>query len=173
MSDLFRRYAGVEFTNPDQAWDWLENSHHLTDREKRRTAKWVDQWEAQLGHKFVDRLKATSEQIKELGQQNLKKIEEGQERTVEVEHGMATGRMTTHDGLKEITRLARQHRECLAVQNSLRHSAERWADDADRTVDDHLQEQQRRFPVLKAASSQRLTDAYLRGEEESPFLGKS
>ena len=173
MSDPFKRYAGVEFTNPDQAWDWLENSRHLSDVEKRRTATWVDQWEAQLGHEFVDRLKDTSQQIKELRQQNLKKIEEGQERTAEVEHGMATGRMTTRDGLKEITWLARQHRECLAVQDSLRQSAERWAVDADRTVDDHLQEQQRRFPVLKAATSRRLTDAYLRGEEESPFRGGS
>lgn len=173
MTDPLSRYAGVEFDTPAQAWAWLENARQLTDREKRRVATWIGQWETELGHKMVDRLKATSEQIKELRQRNREKIEDGQRRTAEVERLMATGRMSVDEGLKEITALARQHRECLAVQESLRQSAERWEADANRAVDDHLAEQQRRFPAAKRATTQRLTVAYLSGDEDSPFRGRS
>jgi chromosome segregation ATPase len=173
MNDLLGRYAGVEFSTPAQAWDWLENNRHLSDREKRRAASWIEQWETSEGHKFRERLKTRSEQIKTERQRNRERIEEGQRRIAEVERAMKTGRMTSGEGLKEITRLAHQRNQCLAVQETLRQATERWEADADAPISDYLTDVQRRFPAANRATKQTLTLGYLQGDEDSPFRSRS
>ena len=163
--DLISKYAGVDFKTPEDARHWLDNHRGLTDREKRRVGAWISAWETELGRSHVERLNNRTARIEEERGRLKDDLKDGQQQTAAVERAVATGRMSAADGRRELTRLERKRRECLAVQKTLIREVERWNEDAERSPSELLRESQERFQVgLPTYGTRTLTMAILKGE---------
>lgn len=165
MRDLLNDFAGLDFQTPEDAHAWLDSQRGLSDLEKRRVLSWIVRWETKVGQAHVEWLTQRSAQIKEEHDRVVGTLEEGRQRTAQVEHLIATGRMTKEAGAQELTGLSRQHQECLKIQASIRREIERWEAEAERSPSDRLREMQGRFNAgAPRYGVETLTMAVLRGE---------
>lgn len=161
----------LEFEGPEQVRAWVESQRNLTDREKRRALQFADQWEAREVQNLLARANAAVKELSKSRMRAQEGLSAGRRRIAEIEAAVSHDRLDPAAALNELGSLRREIREANTVLDAIEEAGVRAEQTANTPVDAYLADMRRRFPSVPGLGTQRLSAAYLGGEEPSPFTG--